>query len=460
MNKETPERIEDRKTIRLGPLLMEMPAEWRNERLKDVTQLVTRGKQPTYSENDGVPVINQECIYWNGWHFENTKILEKETAEEWSKKNFAQKGDVLINSTGQGTLGRALVYRDDERRAIDSHVTRLNATNDLCPSFFRYFLESNFGNGLLYSMCVSGSTGQIELSKSKLKLLSLPVPPLPEQRKIASILYNVDQAIQKTEEIIEQTKRVKKGVMQDLFQRGLNQIESLRQPFTEAPEKFTEEGRYIIPSEWKIDSLQELCSHKITYGIVQPGPHIDDGVPYIQTRDMTNEELPIENLDRTSKDIASDYSRSRVEAGEIVISIRATVGRTHQIPNELHGANLSRGNARISPERNRIQDRFLLWSLRSNRIQGTLNALTKGTTYDEITLNQLRKVLIPYPPDLEEQRAIVEILDNIQSKINKEQNQYNKLQEMKKGLMQDLLTGKVRTHDKDIEVLDEVLQHE
>jgi type I restriction enzyme S subunit len=89
-----------------------------------------------------------------------------------------------------------------------------------------------------------------------------------------------------------------------------------------------------------------------------------------------------------------------------------------------------------------------------------LNALTKGTTYDEITLNQLRKVLIPYPPDLEEQRAIVEILDNIQSKINKEQNQYNKLQEMKKGLMQDLLTGKVRTHDKDIEVLDEVLQHE
>ncbi|MFB6213426.1 MAG: restriction endonuclease subunit S, partial [Candidatus Nanohaloarchaea archaeon] len=194
---------EGRKKRRFGPLLMEIPESWRDERLKDVTELITRGKQPTYAD-DGIPVINQECIYWSGWHWENLRYLDKEVGDNWKDKRFPNKGDVIINSTGQGTLGRALVYPDNKERAIDSHVTLVRTDEEVQPNFFRYFLESKLGNGLLYSMCVNGSTGQIELSKSKLNLLSLPVPPLDEQRRIASVLYNVDQAIQKTEEIIEQ----------------------------------------------------------------------------------------------------------------------------------------------------------------------------------------------------------------------------------------------------------------
>lgn len=75
-------------------------------------------------------------------------------------------------------------------------------------------------------MCVNGSTGQIELSKTRLDLLPVPLPPLEEQRKIATVLYTVDQAIQKTEEIGKQVRRVKQGLAQELIHTGIEDCET------------------------------------------------------------------------------------------------------------------------------------------------------------------------------------------------------------------------------------------
>lgn len=167
---------------RFGPFTFDLPEDWRAERQRKVKQLFTRGKQPTYADV-GVPVINQECIYWDGWHFDNLRFLDREEAEGWPEKYFPKKGDIVLNSTGQGTLGRAQVYPDEKRRAVDSHVTILRTTSELNPYFHRYFLESHLGQALLYSMCVNGSTGQIELSKTRLDLMPVPIPPSPSNAR-------------------------------------------------------------------------------------------------------------------------------------------------------------------------------------------------------------------------------------------------------------------------------------
>ncbi|MDB9253792.1 restriction endonuclease subunit S [Halorubrum ezzemoulense] len=208
-----------------GPFTLSTPGEWSAKRLGDIKRLITRGKQPTY-DDDGIPVINQECIYWDGWHFENLRYLDEDVGEDWKDKYFPQSGDVILNSTGQGTLGRAQVYPDNKRRAIDSHVTLLRTDDELNPYFHRYFLESHLGQALLYSMCVNGSTGQIELSKTRLDLQPVPLPPLPEQHKIATVLYTVDRAIEKTEEIIEQTEKIGRGLRQSLFTEGYYEHET------------------------------------------------------------------------------------------------------------------------------------------------------------------------------------------------------------------------------------------
>jgi len=136
-----------------GPFSLPVPGQWDAKRLGELKQLFTRGKQPTYAD-DGNPVINQECIYWDGWHFENLRYLDDEAAEGWPEKYFPERGDVVLNSTGQGTLGRAQVCPDRKRRATDSHATTLRTTDELDPYFHRYFLESRLGQSLLYSMCV------------------------------------------------------------------------------------------------------------------------------------------------------------------------------------------------------------------------------------------------------------------------------------------------------------------
>ncbi|MCS3853761.1 type I restriction enzyme S subunit [Salinibacter ruber] len=202
---------------RFGPMKFRVPQEWGRVRLEEVTTLVTRGKQPTYAES-GIPVINQKCIYWDGWYFENARYLDGQVAEEWKDKYFPEDGDVVINSTGRGTLGRAQVYRSSKPRAVDSHVTIVRPDQKkLVPGYLRYFLESHRGQGLLYSMCVTGSTGQIELSKSKLKLLSIPLPPVEEQHRIVEMIEQFDQIVRQNQGYEKQLQDLKKGLMQDLL---------------------------------------------------------------------------------------------------------------------------------------------------------------------------------------------------------------------------------------------------
>ncbi len=77
----------------------------------------------------------------------------------------------------------------------------------------------------------------------------------------------------------------------------------------------------IIPSDWDVIPLQKLCRSPITYGIVQCGPHIDGGVPYIRVSDMNSSELDVSKMIRTSKSIAASFIRSKVEVGDIVYAL-------------------------------------------------------------------------------------------------------------------------------------------
>jgi type I restriction enzyme S subunit len=120
-------RHDDYEEQYLGPRRLEIPAAWKKARLEEVSEIITRGKQPTYVEEGGVPVLNQSCIYWDGFHPEELKRLDSEVADGWKDKYWVKEGDVLINSTGKGTLGRALEWtKESDTHALDSHITRVH----------------------------------------------------------------------------------------------------------------------------------------------------------------------------------------------------------------------------------------------------------------------------------------------------------------------------------------------
>jgi type I restriction enzyme S subunit len=158
---------------------------------------------------------------------------------------------------------------------------------------------------------------------------------------------------------------------------------------------------------------------------------------------MSGNKLAKEGMLCTSDKIAANYLRSKVETGDIVMAIRATVGKVLTVPEELNGANLTQGTARVAP--NTSTDRnFLLWAIRHHRTQKAITNEIKGTTFAEITLAALREVLVASPKEKSEQTAIGNRLKAIADKVEQEQVLLQKLKLKKSGLMDDLLTGKVR----------------
>jgi len=204
--------------------------------------------------------------------------------------------------------------------------------------------------------------------------------------------------------------------------------------------KQTEVG--IIPEEWEVSGLQQACRQTITYGIVQCGPHIRDGVPYIRVSDMDEPELTVDAMLRTSKSIASKFARSTVEEGDLVYALRGKLGEVRQVRAELAGANLTQGTARLSPD-DRLASDYLVWAMRDPRTVRQAELEAKGTTFREITLADLRRIKVLLPPK-PEQRAIATALSDVDGLLRGLDRLIAKKRDLKQAAMQQLLTGQTR----------------
>lgn len=205
--------------------------------------------------------------------------------------------------------------------------------------------------------------------------------------------------------------------------------------------KKTEVG--IIPNDWEVESLQNLCRSSITYGIVQCGPHIPNGIPYIRVSDMNSSEFNVDEMLRTSPEIASSFGRSKVEDGDIVYALRGKLGEVKMVGAAVSGANLTQGTARIAPKNN-IDNRYLLWTLRSPQALKQAVKEAKGSTFVEITLGNLKGIGVPLPSSREEQQKIATALSDTDALIAELEKLIEKKQAIKTATMQQLLTGKTR----------------
>ena len=197
----------------------------------------------------------------------------------------------------------------------------------------------------------------------------------------------------------------------------------------------------MLPEGWKKVSLTDAVRQKISYGIVQAGPHVDGGIPYIKSSDV-RDDISLASLQRTSAEIHGKYIRSSVHPGDIVFSLRGNIGATCIVPSEISEANLTQGTARISCSQ-KVYPNFLIQELRSSScIQQALN-LSKGSTFKEISLESLRTLKIILPP-FPEQKKIAAILSTWDRAIEGTEKLLANSQQQKKALMQQLLTGKKR----------------
>ncbi|MFJ1862442.1 restriction endonuclease subunit S [Streptomyces sp. NBC_01387] len=214
-----------------------------------------------------------------------------------------------------------------------------------------------------------------EISKAVVAKVAVPLPPLAVQRRIAQALDHVGALRVKRRQTLSLLDDLVQSLFLDMFGDGI------------------EEGW------WPTLSLADAVSSGtiVTYGIVQAGDEYLGGVPYIRTGDIKDGKILAGQLRRTDPAIAAKFSRSRVDVGDIVMSIRATVGTTAPVTAEIAGANLTQGTAKISPGGS-VTHFYLLHFLRSRRAQEWIAAQVKGATFREITLTKLRELSVSIPP--------------------------------------------------------------
>lgn len=235
-----------------------LPDGWRFDTLANLTAQVKRGAAPSYStEPTGIFAISQKCVR-NG-SIDLSVARPHNPAKAVPAKAYLQLGDVCVNSTGTGTLGRvALWEHNDNRFFADTHVTIVRPDSDKVePFMLAAYLGAPSTTETIYRDCVTGSTNQIELSAAAFGQLVVPVPSLNEQRRIAEVLRSVDAAIALNEATVASCRTLIGKLARDLAERcegtinlaGLGKVVTGRTPSPKQAELWDGDLPFVTPGD-------------------------------------------------------------------------------------------------------------------------------------------------------------------------------------------------------------------
>jgi type I restriction enzyme S subunit len=288
-----------------------------------------------------------------------------------------------------------------------------------------------------------GGTAQPFIKVSETLARTWMFPPPDEQAAIAAFLdretAKIDALIAEQERLIALLAEKRQATISHAVTKGLNP----NAPMKDSGVAWLGE----VPSHWLVRRLKQVVRPgvSISYGIVQPGEPQDEGVPFVQTSNMSDASFSLEQLQRTTFDIAAAYPRSCLSGGEVILGIRASIGAAHVVPQHLAGANLSRGIARIECG-NDITPAFLVQILRGSATLNYWGLSKQGSTFNEVSIETVRELVVAVPP-LGEQKEINEFLDEEIAKVGEllshSQTAVALLNERRSALIAAAVTGQI-----------------
>jgi len=293
---------------------------------------------------------------------------------------------------------------------------------------------------------VKGAT----LNKAKMAEMTLNLPPLVEQIKIAEILDTLDTAIHETEAIIAKLKAVKQGLLHDLLTRGIAANGELRPPQAEAPHLYKQSPLGWIPKEWEEVTLGEIVRR--SGGLLQTGPfgsqlhaheYVLDGIPVIMPQDIVNGELSVDSIARVNQRKATALSRHRVQSNDLVFSRRGDLSRCVAIEEEHLGWLCGTGCLLARLPAHEVNGYWLALVYTQPGIQTQVMGRAVGSTMANLNTSILAAITITRPP-VTEQNEIARRLQSLNKRIRFEEEELEKRRFEKSALMDDLLTGRVR----------------
>lgn len=411
------EPVEVKKGYKESPLGF-IPEDWKLEELGIVAK-VNMGQSPpssSYNENgDGLPLIQGNADIKN--RLAVPRVWTSEPSKECESDEIIMTVRAPVGAVAKSTI----------KACIGRGVCSIRSTNEANSEFIYQHLISLESK---WSKLEQGSTFTA-VNGSDIRSLKIPIPPLPEQKKIAEILTTVDDKIAVIEERIKQTQELKKGLMHRLLNRGIGHTEFKDSPLGE------------IPVSWEVKVISDVAEVKGGKRLPKGHSLQEDATayPYIRVSDMYMGGVSFDDILYVPSDIQDQISRYTISKNDLFISVAGTLGIVGKIPVELDGANLTENADKLTNIG--CHKEYLFQLLLSELIQKTIKDEQTNNAQPKLALTRIKEFKIPIPPH-SEQIKIAEILTSVDNNIEVLHEKKSSYQELKKGLMQQLLTGKTR----------------
>ncbi|MEH1951113.1 MAG: restriction endonuclease subunit S [Nostoc sp.] len=420
--------------------LGKIPKDWDVNPLSTLGEIVTGTTPPSYVLGvwgDTLPFITPGEISEDG------QILNVERSLSPIGINYVRtvpSQAVLVVCIGS-TLGKTALSK--EECATNQQINAV-IPNSIHDSRFIYAALTYQIDQLL--RCAGLQAVPI-VNKQQFGKMLIPIAPPNIQRIIAEILDTVDEAIARTSSLIIKLKQTKAGLLQDLLTRGLDNDGKLRDPQAH-PEQFKDSPLGIIPKNWEVFSVGD-CILKIEqgwspdcesfttplgeWGVLKTTSVVWEGYQDSENKRLPSHLEPDPNYEVKPRDVLMTRAGPNSRVG-VVALVSQTQGKL-MLSDKLY---------RLVP-RELIKPDFLVYTLSGSQTQSHLSTLKTGLAESQTNISQeIVRSLLFILPSRKEQANIISILDSHDTRIRAEEAYLNKLKLQKQGLMQDLLTGKVR----------------
>ncbi len=383
-----------------------IPDDWQVSKIKDVCQLINgRGFKPFEWKKNGLPIIriqnlngSEDFNYYEGQYDSKIEVENGQLLFAWS----GSRGTSFGPHVWQGT-----------KALLNYHTWKILINEEkIDKSYFKYalknltkYIEDN----------AHGASALVHTQKWEMEGFSFPYPlSISEQTAIATALSDTDSLISSLEGLIAKKRNIKQGAMQELLKPK---------------------------GGWEVKKLGEVCD--VRDGTHDSPKYVNDGVYFITSKNIINSKLDYTDVSLISKEDANQINqRSKVDNGDIIMSMIGTIGNAVLV--DFNPDFCIKNVALLKPKK--VYNYFLIQLINSNLFQTYLESKLDGGIQKFISLGVLRELEISFPIKQEEQSQIATILSDMDNEITALETKLEKYKQLKQGMMQNLLTGKIRIY--------------
>ncbi|MCF8148349.1 MAG: restriction endonuclease subunit S [Sulfuritalea sp.] len=388
-----------------------MKANWQSKKLGDLLSVQNGCAFNSKSFGaDGFPLIRIRDL-------KEGVTTETKFNAAFDSKYIVNAGDFLIGMDGDFTCHEW----KGPPALLNQRVCRLQGFNDsLEPRFLFYGINAH----LKAIEEVTGYTTVKHLSSKQILGIEMVVPPHSEQRRIVTLLDEAFADIATAKANAEKNLKNARELFTRISGSVLDQYASTSQSITLE------------------DLVEPDCS--LSYGIVQPGDEVAEGLHIVRPVDMNTDVVMLEGLKRIDSALANSYARTTLKGNDILLCVRGTTGTVALAHSELAGANVTRGIVPIRFASEKISHQFGYYLLRSEPAQLQIQAKTYGTALQQINIRDLRQLTLPVPAP-QDQEIIVQRLSALEEETKHLTaafvNKLTALDDLKKSLLNQAFSG-------------------